>query len=714
MALNPMYVTSLELQSAFIDKQTGLELSGGVVYFWHDNNRNSPKPVFQLTGAPPNYTYTALPNPLTLTAAGTFSDGSNNDISVYYYPYDNAGDPDNYYVQVFDTPSIPPYPPVGTPMLTREAVPGVTQSSGPEMVGPSDLSNDVVNSQFVDVLFNPAIGFTITYTSGTINTPIAPGWAIRTVATGAGTITVNRLSITGVSNFATNPPYVLEINPNGGANLTQLVLYQTLSNNPNIFASQFISAGIALAPPPNSQQINMYLAPQGTALMPAILMASNATTNWDFISNTNANPLALGTNTMTADTGYTEVQIVLSRTGVTELSSVQLIGLSTLTANLPYNETPVIQQQSGLSYYFEPLLAYKNVDSYLVGWDFPLNPAQELGAGTSGSPIAAFASGANTGNYFWDQTIVFQTANSNVSGYRAANGGLTLKSAGAGQIALIQYLDAKTANKIINDRSSVNISASADVAATTITGNATLWYTTNTTPFVPALTTTLITTLGANGIPATTAAGWTQVPNVYQNTQFTLGAPSPTNAESADIQLNGWDLAGASPANLGTVTAFAIVVGFPAWAMNDTITFNSISLCPGDIPTRPAPKSFSQTLLDCQRFYFSTFPDGAAVATNYGSNTGYPQWSLLSSSTDAIFTLNYPVDMRVIPTGTLYNPVVANNKIRDFTAVGDCTTSSVDPNSSTKRMIINAVNTGGTLGDNLGAHVTADARLGKI
>src|SRR5258706_4048633 len=130
--MNPdLFIPLNYFQEYFVDKTTGLPLSGGVVYFWHDLNRNNPKSVYEISGSPPNDTFTALLNPITLANAGKFADSSGNDVAVYAYPYDAAGEPDNYYVQVFAAPSIPPFPPVGTPEFTRENIPGVTADVGP-------------------------------------------------------------------------------------------------------------------------------------------------------------------------------------------------------------------------------------------------------------------------------------------------------------------------------------------------------------------------------------------------------------------------------------------------------------------------------------------------------------------------------------------------------------------------------------------------------
>ncbi len=706
-----LYHTTLELQSAFLDKTTGLQLQGGWVYFWSDLNRNQLKTVYELTGSPGAYTFTALPNPIVLSNAGTFMDNNGNDISVYYYPYDSAGLPENYYVQVFAAPPAPPPPffppPVGTPILTREFVPGVTASAGSTEIGPQSTENALSNPQFAQVYFNSSQGMMITYTAGVSNVDIAPGWTLHIDAANGGTITIARNAISGVSGFVTNPPYSLTITP--GANLNSLILYQRLYNNPDIWSAPFynplgtgyIAASIALAPP--SPAVAMYYAPS-SGNSTQILTAQNTSGNWQNFTATNVLPI--GANPNNGDTGYVDIQIVLATSGTTTFSSVQVLGLEQNIANVPFDQEPVNRQIDHLFHVYKPLLSYMPIESYLTGWDFPLNPAQALG-----TTVAAQATGAQTGYYAWDQTIIHQTATSSVATARGSDGSLQLTWAAAGQIAILQYLDGAQARKVLQDRSSVHISGYTN-AAGGIAGNVTLWATTNMT--LPVLTGgtnhTPITALSATGIPTMGNGTWTLVPNLYQNTSFTLNAASSTNSESADINLNGWDMQGAVPAN--TATFFCIVVGFGPWVTTNVININSISLCPGDIATRPSPKSFSQTLLDCQRYYWKTFPNATVPTTAAGVNTGYPLWGMYFTGGDNLFTSYYPVKMRISPNITYYNPISATNTVRDLTAGADCTTSAAAANSSDKLLTTNAVYMAGSAGDLLGVHIVADARLG--
>ncbi len=85
-----LLVTSNALEENLFDKITGLPLSNGVVTFYQDNNRTTLKNIYQQTGVFGAYTYTALPNPMTLNADGTTSDGSGNNVKIFYYPFDES------------------------------------------------------------------------------------------------------------------------------------------------------------------------------------------------------------------------------------------------------------------------------------------------------------------------------------------------------------------------------------------------------------------------------------------------------------------------------------------------------------------------------------------------------------------------------------------------------------------------------------------------
>ncbi len=60
------------LQDLLVDKD-GTPMAGGTITLYHDNSRTTLKNWYYQSGTPGNYTYVPLPNPLTLSAAGTIT-----------------------------------------------------------------------------------------------------------------------------------------------------------------------------------------------------------------------------------------------------------------------------------------------------------------------------------------------------------------------------------------------------------------------------------------------------------------------------------------------------------------------------------------------------------------------------------------------------------------------------------------------------------------
>lgn len=702
MPLDPRYVTAVSLDPCLVDKVTGLPLVGGSVYFWQDDNRIFHKPVYELSGAPPNYTYTELPNPMVLGPKGNFVDNTGADVAVYYFPYDDFGNLELYYITVFNAQ--------GVPQFSRQAWPNVTAETAPGEPGNNDLTNVVVNSQFGFINFPTTQTITIAGVVANQVYNVAPGWQLIVSSTGAGSVVLTQIPQVGTANLPGQPPYSLRVT--GSMNISSLILQQSYVGNPNIFSRDvngnggWVNTSILVAP---NSGLSINYAPNN-ALPVQNLITVPVNLSGVFAEYNNEVQLTAGTNAASGNASSTNIQIVLNPTGTTEFTNVQIIpSYDELDDNPVYNQVPLSTQQGELLGFYEPLLAYKPIPSYLVGWDFPLNPAQ-----MNGPMVAAFA-GANEGQYAWDQTIIYQTVTNSVGVARGTNGGLQLTAEANGQIAIIQYLDQVEARKILSDRSSVHLSLFGTFAAGTLAGNVTLWATTNAN--APALPTTLISTFGANGIPTASAAGWTQVPNVYSNTSFTVSAASSTNSESADINLNGWDLAGAAPAN--SAMYFAIVVGFAAWANGDIMNVNSIALCPGDIATRPAPKTAGQTLIDCNKYYWKTFQLATKPATQATLNTGEYRFSAIQANVGNNYSSSivFPAPMLLTPAITFYNPVNNNAAAYDVTTTADSgVADTTGCNLSANSFNFHVPTVGGgsptAAGDRLAVHITASARIG--
>lgn len=624
MPINPLYMVTLSIEEYFVDPSTGTPLSGGFVYFYVDNNRNQLKPVYQLTGAPPNYTYTALPNPMQLSGVGTFEYPVGTNIAIYYYPYDDFGNVQNYYIAVYaaGTP-----PPGGTPILTREAWPNIPIDSS-AIPGQSTVSTDnqLSNPQFIVVGFDPNTILTISYNTGTTTTEIAPGWLLEIIADGSGVASVAQNVYTGSSAHPTNPPYSISIT--AGNSIEQMNLIQRLTHNPGIWSQTnppvlsgaYIAGSMALAP--STGTVIMYYSPN-SGTEQEIMAFSNGPGLWQEFNATV--PLIVSDNPTLSTTGYVDILLSLPVVGTTTLSSIQAVGTNS-AAIVPFDQEPVNRQIDHLFHYYQPQLNYKPIPSYLVGWDFPVNPAQFFG-----DTVPAQALGANTSYYAWDQTILFQSLTSGITVARDDNGGMELTCASAGtQIAVVQYLDQATAREILGSPFSIGVNGYTSLAS--LNGFVSVYAMIGALPDLTA-NNSIVATLNPSGTVATRHGTWTQLTRTGQaSAEFEFGLPTLTT------NFSYWDYSDDALAT--TATFFAIVLSFPALAHNDTVTLNWISLQAGKIATKPSPQSLDQALSQSERFYEMSYESATDIATGTSVNAlMFPQSvaHLIGTSTQSAY-----------------------------------------------------------------------------
>lgn len=195
MALDSRYFTSIVLQQEFIDKDTGLPLSSGVVKFWRDAARNVSKDVFSLSGSPPNYTYVNEGPEITLTDTGVFEK------AYYYYPYNANGDVDLYFIDWYSATNVL--------QDSREAWPNVVATSE----NASDVTNYATNGQF---LLHEDLPATDTLEAGEIRADVTSvaygGWTFERTPASSATdfITFPRYG-SYITDPSGNPRYAMNV-----------------------------------------------------------------------------------------------------------------------------------------------------------------------------------------------------------------------------------------------------------------------------------------------------------------------------------------------------------------------------------------------------------------------------------------------------------------------------------------------------------------------
>lgn len=139
MALNPNYVPLTPLWEVFTDKDLLTFLSDGYVKFYVDTARTVGKSVYQLTGSPPNYTYTQYG---FLESDGSWRVNMNLqgafDEVIYGYPLDEFGNVQLYFADFFNSE--------GVFQFSREGFPNFFEAGG-TITNPVDI-NYIPDGQF--------------------------------------------------------------------------------------------------------------------------------------------------------------------------------------------------------------------------------------------------------------------------------------------------------------------------------------------------------------------------------------------------------------------------------------------------------------------------------------------------------------------------------------------------------------------------------------
>lgn len=612
---NPLYFACFPLQEYFVNKDTGFPLAGGYVQFFSDPAFTVPKDVYKQSLVNNTWDYTNLGSTLILSSVGTFMDDTGDDIIPFLYPYDAQGNVELYFIRVWSgDPSVQ-----GSVLqFTRQGwPPNLTQGSSPTDAFESS-PNLFTNPQFATVNFINDIGQTyyeINVTSGG-SVELAPGWSLSYA--GSGSLKLSQKELTNAnSDEVTNPSYALQIESDAG--VAPIKLTQRLSYSPRVFENNYLSVAV-LAKCSNNQSVPVtidYITSTGNS----VRVLSNQTldtSKFSLLSGVANAPVFIDvTNTDPPETGYVDM-VMTVQSGVTmqftSLFGCTVQNASSLVSNV--QETNA-QQTNAEFWYYKPQLEYKPIPSYTLGWNWPINPCQELG-----TTVAAVSNAPGLSRYVADETIIFQNVDSSIA-CSFGNAGMGITPAADTSFAIIKYFSGAEVANILSTPLCVQLKAGGATAnPTDLIANVNIYYTfdaslpdlktSNYYSLVTAVdNTTGVATVGSGGVHGT----WYKVP------RDTLGNAT-ANLKTANVPVydfNGWAYNDATPAT--SVKYCAIVISVSKLTAGVGCTFEYCTLQNGYIPTRPQAASFGENLLGLQQYYEKSYDvsDLPGATTTNGS-----------------------------------------------------------------------------------------------
>lgn len=371
MAIDPHYIPAFSIEDVILDKDTGATLSGGKVYFEQDNQRGTLKPVYQITGTSPNYTFVPLPNPVILSSIGTFEDALSNPVIPYFYPYDAELNPEYYYIKVLSSEDVPQF--------TREAQPFLAESSDDAIL--SAITNEISNPQFAVVNFDTTTAATFTYTLGAGDNQIldmAPDWGLVVSVPSSGTVTVAQLKPTGSLNILTNPATILNITSTG---LSKLQLTTRIYGSPNLWGSGFLSTSFVAKTYSGTPVIlNMYYSQSNGTVIDQQLASATLPSSGNYEQFNGTATIPISNSSDTFPNGYIDIYFDIPLGVQIDITSIMVAySVETAIPELHYDQESVARQIDHLYHYAYPIVPIGSIISFW-GFDLPLHYLDCTGA----------------------------------------------------------------------------------------------------------------------------------------------------------------------------------------------------------------------------------------------------------------------------------------------------------------------------------------------
>lgn len=468
--------------------------------------------------------------------------------------------------------------------------------------------NQVTNPQFS--LVNFVSPYSLVGVTNPAPIEIGPGWFLE--LSGTGNVTINQVALTNTTPISTNSPYALRLTLSGWTN-GSVMLRQRFYQNGLLWSStpdlqRYVSSTVTAEINGSIQQISANLYDSNGTLLTQVLDNSTVTQTFNEFTGYGLMPVvSAGSNPDVPPAAYIDYKLALPSNIDIFLTSFQLV-LSDLPIEPSFQQDSVNRQIDYTFHYYKDKLAFKPIESLLVGWDFATNPNQIGGSSISNTPL-----------YVWDQTVMQSRSAATAIGRQTNTGALTFTTSTANEsVLMLQYLDGAQAIKTTLSNLAVNLQMYCQNNGG-VTVNVALFYSSGggTVPSLnPSGSPATIGSLGANGIFTLTQSGWTPIP---QQLGFSASG-AVTTTPNQDIKIIGFN--GATNYNISSVTNFAIAVSFAVPTSGTTVAVQSISLTPGDIATRPAPQTIDEVLRECQYYYEIT---GPIIKNMYAGNTAFPK-----------------------------------------------------------------------------------------
>lgn len=585
----------------------------------------------------PDTMATPWTNPINFLANGTLP------VDIYWDP-GTSSDPKTYRIEIRrgNTQSAPLI------YLIENYVPG----EGGGEINPTDIGfttdNQITNPQFSIVNF--VSPFSLTATVAT-DIQIGPGWVLSLTTSGTGTVVLSQvpLNSAALTKNPSNAPYALRLTLSGW---TDVKLKQRFTQNGMLWANQFVSSNITA----RSDDANALISARLVSSLGTVLgtVLHNTSVGGLFTEYSDGDQLDDTINTNIPPSAWIEYQLQLQNNVDIYITSIQLI-VSNFAIKPVYEQDSIERQIDHTFHYYEPQLAFKPIPSILTAWDFTLNPNQ-----INGTPINS------TPKYLWDQTIAQSIKGNLVATKNSAFKGLSIVNASANEsFFLMQYLTSPKSVETIISQLSVNINGFS--VANSVTATVQLFVTKNsgTIPILPTLIGNLNdgTSTGNAEFTLTDTTGWQEIPLTPGYDQ------SKELSDTEDTYFIGFD-GSAFFSSLNTAPSFCIVVSFFVPTINTVMYFNSISLVPGEIPTRPAPQTTDEVIRECFYYYeksaIGTFASTAnSLFLNQAATFSIPGNGM--SVYASPFTIDYKVNKRTTPTVVLYSTTTgAGGMVRAF------------------------------------------------